>query len=102
MATDAQTIAEVLAEFESAGYGVNLVAVEGGSIKVVGTEVEVGASEVAVAYCRRLEGVSDPADEVMVAAVELPDGTKGTLVLSYGMNASPADGDVLLALDVPT
>ena len=98
---DAQTIGEVLTEFETEGYGGQLVPLEGGHIRVAGTGETFDAADARVADCRRLEGTSDPADEVLVVAVDLPDGSKGSLVLSYGMNASPSDGDVLLRLDVP-
>jgi len=101
VAQDAETIEEVLVEFDALGYATQLVALEGGRIRAAGATKDVDAADAHVVACRRLEGASDPADEVLVAALDLPDGSKGTLVLGYGFNAGPADSDVLLRLDLP-
>jgi len=42
----------------------------------------------------RFEGMTDPADESTVFAIEAKDGTKGTLVISYG--ASTAQNEELI------
>jgi hypothetical protein len=50
----------------------------------------------------RLEGASDPDDMVAVAALRCPScGTRGTLVLKFGPEASAEEADVLRCLDVP-
>ena len=58
-----------------------------------GTTVPVGA--VAIHSLRRLEGASDPADEVDVAAIEVPECGRGTVVLRHGLEASPAEAALL-------
>jgi hypothetical protein len=40
----------------------------------------------------RFEGASDPADNSILYAIELADGTKGTLVDAYGSNDDPDIG----------
>jgi hypothetical protein len=63
------------------------------------TGTEVAAGELVVGSVHRVEGASDPDDMALVAAVTFPgSGTKATLVLAYGPEASGADADVLLAL----
>jgi hypothetical protein len=48
----------------------------------------------------RIEGASDPDDEVAVVAMTCPScGCKGTLVLKYGSEATPEESDVLRALE---
>ena len=47
----------------------------------------------------RLEGESDPSEEVFVAGLQCPRcGARGTLVASYGPVADSADADVVAAL----
>jgi hypothetical protein len=100
-AEDNLTISEVVERFAAEGYDTSLVAVEGGTVREPASGAEADAGELAVHAYRRLEGVSDPADMVLVAAVDFPGGdVRGTLVLGYGPNAGPADGDVLLLLPV--
>jgi hypothetical protein len=97
---DAQTLAEVLREFEAEGYAVQLVAEEGGTVHVSHREEHVDAAGLVVDHARRTEGASDPDDMELVVAARLPDGTRGTLVLGYGPVASSADADVLAKLDL--
>lgn len=48
----------------------------------------------------RLEGASDPADEMMLVALTCPNcGTSGSLSLGYGPQATPEEGDVLRAIE---
>jgi hypothetical protein len=54
------------------------------------------ASAIVVHELRRLEGASDPADMLAVAAIACPAcGTRGTLVLTYGPEATAGDDAVL-------
>ena len=49
---------------------------------------------------RRLEGVSDPDDMVLVVAATCPVCTSGgAIVLGYGPNASADDSDLVMALE---
>jgi hypothetical protein len=57
------------------------------------------ATAVEVLKVLRIEGESDPADEVLVAGVRCSTcGSRGVLVVSYGPMADPADADVVAAL----
>jgi hypothetical protein len=48
---------------------------------------------------RRIEGASDPADMIAIAAVKCPNcGTKGTAVLGFGPEADEDDAEVLRRL----
>jgi hypothetical protein len=47
----------------------------------------------------RLEGVSDPADMMMVVPVSCPNcGATGQLILGYGPNASAEDADAMAVM----
>ncbi len=61
---------------------------------------EFPASSVDASAARRLEGVSDPADMLLVVAVTCPHcGASGALTLNYGPEATLEDAEVLRALD---
>lgn len=92
------TIDEVVDDFARKGFEASLTPLEGGRVRDPASGAEVDAAELQVHEYRRLEGASDPADMSLVAAVSLPGGARGALVVGYGPNAGPADGDVLLRL----
>jgi hypothetical protein len=95
------SLGEVTAGLEQAGYREQVVALEGGEVRIASTRATLPAGDVAVERVYRLEGASDPGDLMLVAAVALPGDDKGTLVLHYGPTASAADQDVLSALTLP-
>ena len=97
------TLQEVLASFELEGYRGQMAARAGGQVLCVSCHMESDAAEMQVDDLRRLEGVSDPADMMAVAALVCPlCNTQGTLVLSYGPEATPDDAEVLALLsDIP-
>jgi hypothetical protein len=100
---DGLTLFESLARLEQAGYTGQFIARDGGVLECTTCRTRTHASEV-VSECRliRIEGVSDPADMMAVAALRCPScGTRGTVVLSYGPEASAEDADILHCLDVP-
>jgi len=103
VARDASTLGEVISGFESEGYRGQFVARDGATIECTTCKTTSPAQAfVGNHRLQRLEGASDPADMLAVAALTCPKcGTKGTLVLSYGPEASRADDDVLVRLDVP-
>lgn len=101
---DNVTLTEILDSFELEGYGGQMAAKPAGQVLCVSCHVESDAAEMQVDDLRRIEGVSDPADMMAVAALVCPVcGTHGTLVLSYGPEASPDDDEVLALLaDLPS
>lgn len=97
------TLGEILESLELEGYRGQMAARPAGQVLCVSCHMESDAAEMEVDALRRMEGVSDPADMMAIAALVCPVcGTHGTLVLSYGPEASADDAEVLALLsDVP-
>lgn len=94
------TLDEIVALFEAAGHSGQMAARPGGRLICFTCRAEFDAAEVGVAGLRRMEGPSDPADMLAVAALICPRcGAKATVVLGYGPEASDDDSDVLAHLD---
>ena len=101
-ARDPSSVFEILRDLASDGYDGDLFAVEGGAVRCGSCNVESPAGSLDVAELRRMEGASDPADMAAIVATTCPScGQRGTLVLTYGPEAGPADSDVLAALSTP-
>jgi hypothetical protein len=102
-AQDAQTLTTVLRTLDSAGYKGQFKVQEFGALQCLTCREEFKAEEAAVASMRRLEGASDPADMLAVAALTCPKcAALGSLVLSYGPDASLEESQVLVSLgDAP-
>lgn len=99
-ASDGTTLVEVIRRFEADGYTGQFAAVEGGRVRCFTCHQDSDADEVALDVLRRTEGASDPDDMVAVAAVECPHcGTKGTMALKFGPDATPDENEVLQQLD---
>ena len=103
VAFDGLTLFEVIARLEDAGFTGQLIARDGGVLECTTCRTRTHAKDMAGEHrLIRIEGVSDPADMMAVAALECPScGTPGTIVLSYGPEASLEDADILRCLDVP-
>lgn len=103
VARDATTLGEVLDGLEAEGYSGQFIARQGALLECTTCKTQTPASKAAGSHrLRRLEGASDPDDMLAVAALTCPScGTKGTLVLNYGPEASSTDDEVLQTLDVP-
>ena len=100
VAQDAQTITEVLAGYEAEGYAGQVRALDGGRLQCLTCRKDVDAHTVELHHLQRLEGPTDPADMVAVAAIVCPNcHTRGTVVLGYGPEATVEDSEVLMALD---
>jgi len=100
VARDATTILEVLDGFERAGYRGQFMCRADGEIECRACRQRFPAEAVGDAQLRRLEGASDPADMLAVAALTCPRcRVRGTLVLNYGPLASPEDAAVLGRLE---
>ncbi len=95
-ASDGTTLVEVIRRFEVDGYTGQFAAVEGGRVRCFTCHQDSDAGEVTLDVLRRTEGASDPDDMVAVAALSCPHcGTKGTVALKYGPEASPEEAEVL-------
>lgn len=90
-----ETLSDALDMLASKGYPDDFCVAGPGRVTCLSCRQEAPAETVTMGAMIRVEGVSDPADEEIIAGVTCPDcHAKGTLVLSYGANASPEDGEV--------
>jgi hypothetical protein len=96
--SDSTTLVELLDELAAEGFAAQLEVRPSGEVVVCATGKTVDPGELTLHSMRRLEGASDPADMVAVAAVSTPDGVRGTLVLKFGPDASEGEAAVLAAL----
>jgi hypothetical protein len=91
-----ETLRDVVARYEHAGFRGQFGTRPAGRILCFACRGESDAHGVPLLALRRLEGSSDPGEEVAVAAVECPAcRTRGTLALTYGVGAAAEDAVVL-------
>jgi hypothetical protein len=84
------SVVEILRDYAGAGFSGDAFAGEYGLILCGSCQSRVAASYVQVYSIRRLEGASDPADNVAVLALICPVcQSRATMVLKYGPEASP-------------
>jgi hypothetical protein len=101
MPTDSPLL-RVLAELEADGYRAQFVPLDGGVVRCTRGGHVFSASSGQPDGSRRLEGVSDPADMMIVFSLRCPVcATAGTLVLHYGPEASVEEAEVLVAMEPP-
>ena len=94
-----RTLDELVSTFETEGYRGQMAARPGGFVLCMSCQMESPAGEFELDALERMEGASDPADMLAVAAVICPVcNTSGTLVLGYGPEADRDDADVLADL----
>ena len=99
VAQDAQTLADVLREFERAGFTGEYRVLEQGRLQCLTCRGEIAADEASMSSLRRLEGASDPADMLAVAALTCPRcEASGTVVLNYGPDATLEESTLLVEL----
>lgn len=92
--------ADVLAHYELEGFSGQFTAMAGGRIRCLACEQASRPQDVLCFALHRLEGASDPADMMAVAALECPHcGSRGTLTLAYGPTAPRRDARILLHLN---
>lgn len=96
---DDTALGRVLAELEDSGWVGQLQALAGGRIRCLTCREEFDASQVDADAVRRLEGASDPDDDVIVVPVVCPNcSTRAVLVAHYGPEASAEEADVVFAM----
>jgi ribosomal protein S27AE len=97
--TDNTTLTEVLNGMRELGFGTSFTAQDGARLRCGHCEVTSAATAFVVEDTRRLEGASDPDDLVTVVAAFCPEcGSGGSLVLGYGVNATPEDAAAAASL----
>jgi hypothetical protein len=91
---------EVVADIEQGGGDGQFRAVPGARIQCLTCRQDFDAHTVDAERVRRLEGASDPADELILVPITCPNcGASGVLSISYGPQASPEEADVLRATE---
>jgi hypothetical protein len=97
--SDNTTLMEVLDGYRTAGFAIDIFAEDGATVRCGSCDSVMAAAKLTMHSVRRLEGASDPADMMAVIATSCPVcASQGTMVLAYGTNASPEEGEVWLAL----
>jgi len=98
--TDEATLTSVMASYESAGFDGQFAPTDEGRVHCYSCGDDADPARVELHSLRRLEGASDPADMLAVAAISCPScKAKGVLVLNYGPTTTPGESDVLLGLE---
>lgn len=91
-----QTLAEALTALERRGFRASFRTLTEGHIACLICEHTSHADAFPMLAFERVEGVSDPADQNLVAGLACPAcGARGTLVLPYGALATRRDAHVL-------
>jgi hypothetical protein len=100
VARDATTLGEVVDDFARDGFRGSFRTAPGSRVTCLACRSMLEAAALRPVSMRRLEGASDPADMLAVAALVCPVcSARGTLVLGYGPEATAEDSDVLQVLD---
>ncbi|HUR64231.1 MAG TPA: hypothetical protein VM241_07095 [Candidatus Thermoplasmatota archaeon] len=94
-----ETLQKVLERYNREGFTGQFGSRPGGQLRCFTCNEDLDPAKVALHALHRLEGASDPSDEVAVAALECPRcSARGTVALGYGPLASKEDAIVLKAL----
>lgn len=100
--SDNTTAVAEIDDLRAQGYDADYVVGEGGVVRCTACRHEMQPDEVDVDVFRRLEGASEPDEMSAILAITCGEcGTKGIVMVGYGPNASPDEGDLLLAVDTP-
>ena len=94
------TLTSVLDAYRADGYEVEYAVENDVLVDVSGRTVD--PADVVVVSMRRLEGASDPADNLVVAAITVREAAqegRGTVILRFGPEASEAEAFLLRAAD---
>ena len=97
--SDNTTLVEVLGALRGDGYRTSMRATDDGSLVCSNCGERTDPEQFPAQQVRRLEGASDPADEMLVVAGACERcGERAVLVLGFGPTASPADSAALSRL----
>lgn len=99
VAQDAKTLTRALRDLEAGGFTGEFRILDQGRLQCLTCRDEVDGREVAMESLDRLEGASDPADMLAVAAIACPRcAARGTVVVNYGPDATLEESKLLLEL----
>jgi hypothetical protein len=97
--TDGLRLDEALQGLEGQGFFAVFKPVRGGLVECTGCGLQAPAGSMRVEAQHRIEGVSDPAENMLVVGLRCPGcNDRGTLALAYGPRARRDEAEVLLAL----
>ena len=97
--TGGATIGDFLRGFAREGYTSTFDVKEGGRLECRTCGRSIPAERVTVRSMRRVEGVSDPADQSLIGALVCPNcGAHGTATFCHGAHCPPEHGEVLRRL----
>ncbi|KPK12433.1 MAG: hypothetical protein AMJ68_01990 [Acidithiobacillales bacterium SG8_45] len=82
------TMTEAVDGLKSRGFGANFELIDN-KMQAMESGHRFEAAELTIVEHYRFEGITNPADESIVFAIESHDGTKGVLVDAYGVYANP-------------
>jgi hypothetical protein len=98
--SDYTTVVDVLAELAERGYAATFWVTEDGQIRCGECRHTAEPASMQLTGLRRLEGASDPDDEVAVLALVCGHcGARGTSVVKYGPGSSEGELRVLAAVE---
>jgi hypothetical protein len=95
-----ETVVQATQRLQQAGFGGHWTAIDGGRLRCAACGAEFAAGALTVEEIVRYEGASDPGDETILYALTGPCGDRGIYVAAYGPDASPADVEAGIALQV--
>ena len=99
--SDNTTLTSVLDELVGEGFTSSFVSRPGGRLLCTTCRGTVSADDLVPEQVRRLEGASDPDDEIVVVAAPCPrGGAHGSTALGFGPTASDDDVGVVAMLDL--
>jgi hypothetical protein len=103
VARDARTLTEVLDLLTERGFDHEMRAEADAKVQCLECQARTAAASLVPADLYRLEGASDPDDMLAVVALTCPAcGSRSSLVLGYGPEASEEDSAVLRDLPQTT
>ena len=93
------TMHEAVAAFEAEGFHGQFGSRAGGRIICFTCRRTYEPGEIELVHVHRFEGTSDPAEEVVVAALVCACGARGTGLFTYGPMGLADDAEVVRGLD---
>jgi hypothetical protein len=83
-----KTVVEIIESLKVDGY-IYEFSIKDNALYCNSTESKYNAKDLLIEKTERYEGDSDPSDNVIVYGITAKDGSKGTLIDSYGVYSDP-------------
>jgi hypothetical protein len=92
-----ETLTDALSDLRERGYVYNFNLAEN-TLECKELNLTIHPEQFAITEYYRFEGMTDPADNSVVYAIESDNGTKGVLVNAYGVYADTLSADMITKL----